>query len=1113
MEVEKVNGGILEKGDITEGETTEQGSVINASGHTDQLTRQYGLVGLTGIAVTVNNAWVVLGSSISVSILSGGISGVIYGLIVAVIYYTFIGLSISEFASSCPSSGGVYHWATIAAGPKWGRVTGFYTGWINFYGWMFGLASLVQVAANAGVQCYATLTPGFSPSAWHVYVAYLIVIWLSAFVVIFSNRLVPYTQKLGLFLVVAGGLVTIIIVAVMPSKHASSDFVWNSFHENNLTGWNDGVAFMVGILNGAFTIGTLDAITHMAEETKNPKRDLPRAIFLYISIGGVYALAFAIVLGYAISDLSVLQGNSNTFPLAGIYHQATGSAAATFALLFIILISSLCCVIGTVLTNCRTYWSLARDQAVPFSNYFSKVSSKLGTPVESTLFVAVIASGIGAIPLGSSVGFSNLTGSFIIITTVSYAIPIVSNVLSGRKRFSPGPFHLKNFGYWINGLTILLIVVFDVFFCFPISPAFSTTFHAFISIEMAEILGLASSIITIVEVAGKLGTNTIRLKRLWDEVQDVPASIQRCIEQLEILAPAIEEIDHEFEKTRNMIKNDSAAKRSLEYSRKAVETLDTLVRDMETQISAAKTSRRLVAQLKVRIKRDVVEDHQHRLTSALQLLSLSQQTYLIALSRAQPEIIISEIRSWQDSEHQKRLSVSTEEDKQSMQSEEPEAVQAGASQNYSKFPVSRELNIWSAKRPLPQRRPGLLGSFAFRSYEVAESSSIHYVPDKARFFQARIQMPWFIQRSWDLSVLKASTGWTLQLNPRNMRPRNTKIFHAVENGLVEQIIELLKNKEASIYDVDPDGDSLLHMAIHFRQIECVKALIRMGMRTSDIRTEYMCVRLLIWFWSEPETSSSFELGRIWKAEMASMQEELSENIHFQATFWIDPNLYTLLSSPGSVRQVIPSFYWTFLSPAVSLELLRNGLAVPADFPPLWLEDLGAASINLEEYMGLEVLYSRQCHRDAMARVSKATIRPGVRFPEFGPSLLILSVGPHPDDWSFSWDPCVEELSGEFWATLEDVGRKVPGAWVYERNDDSECLMGDSYLCARRRAENSIQNVDRSEKMIEETSEENKNYIRLQGRGWPEKKYVQGLRVRGMMTCEEFSTYSFEAEYC
>lgn len=46
----------------------ETSTQINASGHRDQLDRQYGLVGLTGIAVTVNNAWVVLGSSISVSL-------------------------------------------------------------------------------------------------------------------------------------------------------------------------------------------------------------------------------------------------------------------------------------------------------------------------------------------------------------------------------------------------------------------------------------------------------------------------------------------------------------------------------------------------------------------------------------------------------------------------------------------------------------------------------------------------------------------------------------------------------------------------------------------------------------------------------------------------------------------------------------------------------------------------------------------------------------------------------------------------------------------------------------------------------------------------------------
>lgn len=44
------------------------GIEINAAGYKDQLKRQYGLWGIVGIALTVDNAWAALGSSISVSI-------------------------------------------------------------------------------------------------------------------------------------------------------------------------------------------------------------------------------------------------------------------------------------------------------------------------------------------------------------------------------------------------------------------------------------------------------------------------------------------------------------------------------------------------------------------------------------------------------------------------------------------------------------------------------------------------------------------------------------------------------------------------------------------------------------------------------------------------------------------------------------------------------------------------------------------------------------------------------------------------------------------------------------------------------------------------------------
>lgn len=58
-------GGRLEDETVA---AVENGTVINASGYKDQLKRQYGLLGLAGIALTVDNAWIALGSSISVSI-------------------------------------------------------------------------------------------------------------------------------------------------------------------------------------------------------------------------------------------------------------------------------------------------------------------------------------------------------------------------------------------------------------------------------------------------------------------------------------------------------------------------------------------------------------------------------------------------------------------------------------------------------------------------------------------------------------------------------------------------------------------------------------------------------------------------------------------------------------------------------------------------------------------------------------------------------------------------------------------------------------------------------------------------------------------------------------
>jgi choline transport protein len=181
----------------------------------------------------------------------------------------------------------VYHWATIAGGPRWGRILGFFAGWINFYGWMFDLAALTQITANISINLYTVYHQDGSYvfEQWHAYIAYILITLFSALFVIFANRAVPWTQNIGMFFVIVGGIVTIIVISAMPRQHASNDFVWNSFSEYNTTGYPAGLSFLLGVLNGAFTIGTPDAITHLAEEMPHPKKDLPKGIALQIGLG------------------------------------------------------------------------------------------------------------------------------------------------------------------------------------------------------------------------------------------------------------------------------------------------------------------------------------------------------------------------------------------------------------------------------------------------------------------------------------------------------------------------------------------------------------------------------------------------------------------------------------------------------------------------------------------------------------------------------------------------------------------------------------------------------------------------------------------------------------
>ncbi|KAF9874879.1 hypothetical protein CkaCkLH20_07573 [Colletotrichum karsti] len=146
---------------------------------------------------------------------------------------------------------------------------------------------------------------------------------------------------------------------------------------------------------------------------------------------------------------------------------------------------------------------------------------------------------------------------------------------------------------------------------------------------MAEVFGVVVSAFTVAEMASKFGTSIVKLKKLWDEVQDVPNEISQLFRQLELLRPVLQEMNDEFVQQTHKVHENRAANLSMEYCQQAVGELGRLAEDLQSQVNNAKRTRRNITKLKVSFKKELIRSYQDRIQFALNLLALSQQTYLM----------------------------------------------------------------------------------------------------------------------------------------------------------------------------------------------------------------------------------------------------------------------------------------------------------------------------------------------------------------------------------------------------------------------------------------------------------------------------------------------------
>lgn len=185
-------------------------------------------------------------------------------------------------------------------------------------------------------------------------------------------------------------------------------------------------------------------------------------------VGFITGFLYMIAMFYSIQDLDAVLNTVYGFPLAEIYHQATGTRGGALGLLIVAFVPTLITCIGCYITAGRTLWTLSRDHATPFSNWLGRINSKMHNPFNATFICGCIITILACIYVGSTTAFNAFIGSYIQLSTLSYLSAILPHVLTRRSSVAPGHFWMPApIGYTVNILSCIYILAFIVIFCFP----------------------------------------------------------------------------------------------------------------------------------------------------------------------------------------------------------------------------------------------------------------------------------------------------------------------------------------------------------------------------------------------------------------------------------------------------------------------------------------------------------------------------------------------------------------------------------------------------------------------------------------------------------------------
>lgn len=377
----------------------------------------------------------------------------------------FAGLCYAEFASMIPVAGSAYTYSYATMGEL--------VAWIIGWDLVLEYCVAATTVSISWSRYLVVFLEGFGIHLPHALTACpwdggIVNIPAFVIVVLMSLFLIRGTKGSSIFngIIVFLKVSVVLIFVALGWKYIQMENYTPYIPEN--TGKLGEFGFS-GILRGAaivfFAFLGFDAVSTAAQETKNPRRDMPIGILMSLFICTLLYILFAHVMT-GVVHYTAFEGHNGIAPVAiAIEHMGHMDASGTIqpdypwmnrAIVVAILLGYCSVIMVTLLGQSRVFLSMSRDGLLP--PLFSRIHPRFRTPARSNLLFMVLVGTLAAFVPAQVAGEMCSIGTLFAFTLVCAGVLIVRRTMPDAPRSFKTP--LVPFVPIAGIITCLVMMVF-----------------------------------------------------------------------------------------------------------------------------------------------------------------------------------------------------------------------------------------------------------------------------------------------------------------------------------------------------------------------------------------------------------------------------------------------------------------------------------------------------------------------------------------------------------------------------------------------------------------------------------------------------------------------------